>query len=267
MIKYGIMKSAVFFDIDGTIWDFRGYMPDSVRDAMEKLRQNGHMTFLCTGRSRGNIYEERLLALPLTGIVAACGNHIEKDGEMLYENLLTWDHLREIMDVLRKAKMPFIVEGPVDHWMNTEDFPNDWYVGNLWKSLGDHALRLDEIAEGGRFSKLSASIPEDADLAYAEEALSSTMDFINHGNQVVEIIPKGSGKDEGIRRTCELLDIPREATYAVGDSSNDLGMLRYAAHGICMGNGTAEAKQAAEYVTADLKDDGLYKAMEHYGLI
>ena len=34
--------------------------------------------------------------------------------------------------------------------------------------------------EGGRFSKLSASIPEDAGLAYAEEALSSTMDFINH---------------------------------------------------------------------------------------
>ncbi|MBQ4416123.1 MAG: HAD hydrolase family protein, partial [Butyrivibrio sp.] len=81
------------------------------------------------------------------------------------------------------------------------------------------------------------------------------------------IIPKGSGKDEGIRRTCELLDIPHEATYAVGDSSNDLGMLRYAAHGICMGNGTAEAKEAAEYVTAALKDDGLYKAMEHYGLI
>jgi hypothetical protein len=48
---------------------------------------------------------------------------------------------------------------------------------------------------------------------------------------------------------------------------NDLDMLDFAGHGIAMGNGTAPAKEAAEYVTTDIHDDGIRRAMEHYGLI
>ena len=260
-------KHAIFFDIDGTIWDFRQNMPESVPDTMRRLRENGHLTFLCSGRSRGNIVDERLHALPLTGIVAACGNHIEADGNILYERLLTWDELSHIMEVLRRARMPFIVEGPVYHWMNLADFPNDWYVSTLWEALGDYALPLDSIDKNGRFSKVSASIPDESDYDLAVRELSGTMDFLNHGNRVCEIIFKGSGKEEGIRRVCELFDVPLENTYAVGDGANDIGMLQYAAHGICMGNGTDGAKEAADYVTADLHDDGLKKAMAHFGLI
>lgn len=260
-------KSAIFFDIDGTIWDFRQKMPESVPDLMRRLKENGHLAFLCSGRSRGNILDERLHALPLTGIVAACGNHIEADGKVLYERLLSFEELEHIMEVLRRARMPFIVEGPVDHWMNPEDFPDDWYVSNLFNALGEHARTLDELGPDGRFSKVSASIPQDADYDLAVRELSDTMEFLNHGNRVCEIILKGSGKEEGIRRVCELFDVRHENTYAVGDGANDIGMLAFAAHGICMGNGTDGAKNAADFVTADIHEDGLLKAMEHYGLV
>ena len=48
---------------------------------------------------------------------------------------------------------------------------------------------------------------------------------------------------------------------------NDLDMLRYVAHGVAMGNGTKEAKEAADYVTTELKDDGIYQGLLYYGLI
>ena len=50
-----------------------------------------------------------------------------------------------------------------------------------------------------------------------------------------------------------------------GDSTNDLPMFQTAAHSVCMGSGMEEAKQAAEYVTAPLLEDGVEKAMKHYG--
>lgn len=63
------------------------------------------------------------------------------------------------------------------------------------------------------------------------------------------------------------LDIPQSETLAIGDSTNDLPMFQTAAHSVCMGSGMEEAKQAAEYVTAPLLEDGVEKAMKHYGLI
>ena len=54
---------------------------------------------------------------------------------------------------------------------------------------------------------------------------------------------------------------------ALGDSGNDIPMLRAADIGICMGNGTDAAKDAADYVTSAITDDGLYHAFEHFGLI
>ena len=49
------MKKAVFFDIDGTLWDFKMNIPESTKKALKELRKNGYYAFLCSGRSRSNI--------------------------------------------------------------------------------------------------------------------------------------------------------------------------------------------------------------------
>ena len=84
---------------------------------------------------------------------------------------------------------------------------------------------------------------------------------------MVEGVPKGYSKATVIQAVCEKLGIDREDTYAFGDSVNDLDMLKYAAYGIAMGNGTPEAKAAADYVTDDLLEDGIYNACAHFALI
>lgn len=38
---------------------------------------------------RSNINDKRLLGIGFDGIVAACGNHVEMDGKVLYENILS----------------------------------------------------------------------------------------------------------------------------------------------------------------------------------
>ena len=55
--------------------------------------------------------------------------------------------------------------------------------------------------------------------------------------------------------------------YAFGDSSNDLDMIKAAGHGVIMGHHDPVLEPYAEYITDTVENDGLYKAMEHYGLI
>ena len=254
-------------DIDHTIWDSQRVIPDSVPEAFARLQKNGHLVFLNSGRARGHIYDERLLALPMKGIVAACGTHIEADGELLYARYLPWETLQKALALLREESMPYILEGREYHWMNIEDFAGDAYVERLYREMREKVRRLETLQEGDEVNKFSAAATANTDIERIRRELDADFRLLFHNETVAEFIAKDSGKAKGMERVCELFDIPKEQTYAIGDSVNDLDMLEYAAHGICMGNGSEVAKAAAEYVTDALHEDGLYKAMEHYGLI
>ena len=59
----------------------------------------------------------------------------------------------------------------------------------------------------------------------------------------------------------------REDTIAFGDAKVDIPMFEYCAYSVCMGSGTEDAKAAADYVTAGVDEDGLYKAFEYLQLL
>lgn len=52
-----------------------------------------------------------------------------------------------------------------------------------------------------------------------------------------------------------------------GDGGNDISMLRHAAIGVAMGQVKEDVKAAADYVTAPIDEDGISKAMKHFGII
>ena len=54
---------------------------------------------------------------------------------------------------------------------------------------------------------------------------------------------------------------------AFGDSMNDYEIIQAVGTGIAMGNADQRLKAVADYVTADIGDDGIYKACVHLGLI
>ena len=70
-----------------------------------------------------------------------------------------------------------------------------------------------------------------------------------------------------MRELLKHLGIPKEQTLAIGDSTNDIPMFEVAEHTVCMGNGMEELKDRAEYITASVLEDGIEKALRHYGLI
>lgn len=66
-------KKIVFLDVDGTLCDDAGNVPESARQAITAAHKKGHEFFLCTGRSKAEITED-VLALPLSGMIGACSS-------------------------------------------------------------------------------------------------------------------------------------------------------------------------------------------------
>ena len=261
------MPGIIFFDIDGTIWDSKMQIPQSTKEAFSLLRQSGHKTFLCSGRARGNILSEELFNLGVDGVIAACGNHIEMDGKILYERILPGETVKRVIEILRRCHMPVVLEGPKNHWIDEKGFEDDPYFDYLYMQMGKTALPLKEYSDDILINKFSADIIADTDYETVKKELGDEFDLLEHDGNVVEFIPKGTSKATGIDWLCNYLKIEHYKTYAIGDSINDLQMLESVAHGIAMGNGTKVAQEAAEYVTTDIHNDGIYNAMKHYGLI
>ncbi|MBP5464948.1 MAG: HAD hydrolase family protein, partial [Treponema sp.] len=86
-------------------------------------------------------------------------------------------------------------------------------------------------------------------------------------NEMAEITKLGASKANGCRFMLERHGLPPEDSYAFGDTGGDVSMLRYCGIGVAMGNGTDEAKASADYVTGTVREDGLAKAFEKFGLV
>ncbi|SFO24971.1 hypothetical protein SAMN04487831_11428 [Pseudobutyrivibrio sp. UC1225] len=264
------MKSAVFFDIDGTIWNYDKFIPESTKVAIKKLRENGHLAFICSGRARAFINEPALLALGFDGIVCSCGCHIEIDGKIIYQKIIDTDVVKDTLEMIRSYGFRPILEGPKNIYMDDDEFGFDDPFGNvLRRDVGENLVPVGGDYYGDWvINKMSCATEVEADKRLeCFDKLSCHYQVIEHSDEICELVPVGHNKATGMIKACELVGIDLANTYAIGDSENDLDMLQAAHVGIAMGNGTDRAKEAADYVTTDFDKDGIYNALKHFGLI
>lgn len=260
------MKRAVFFDIDGTLWDSTNRIPESTVTAIRGLRAQGDYAFLCSGRARAYIQSRELFDIGFDGVLAGCGTYVEIDGEVIYEKRIERELAVYTVETVRKYGFRPILEGPEFLYMDVADFAHEPYGKKVMRELGDHLVGISEHYGEWEINKLSCAT-DHADREGGFAALADYYTYLIHNEDVVELVPKGHTKATGIAKVCEYLGVDQKDTFAVGDSVNDLEMLTYAGTGIAMGNADMRAKQAADYVTRDLYDDGIYHAMLHFGLI
>lgn len=260
------MSKAVFFDIDGTLWDIDNTIPQSTVTAIRRLRENGYYAFICSGRARAYITNPDLFAVGFDGVVAGCGTHVELDGNVVYEKLIGRELAVHTVETVRSYGFRPILEGPEYLYMDRSEFSHEPYGQKLMRELDKRLAGISDHYGSWVINKLSCAT-DHADREGCFAALAEHYNYLVHNSAVAEFVPKGHSKATGMQKVCEALGITRADTFAVGDSVNDLEMLEYAGVGIAMGSGSKEAKEAADYVTLGLHEDGIYHALLHFGLI
>lgn len=81
---------------------------------------------------------------------------------------------------------------------------------------------------------------------------------------VIDITPFGIDKATALSKAAEMLGLSREETIAVGDSANDVPMIRAAGLGVCMKNGVPEALAAADWIAPSNNESGVARVIETY---
>lgn len=249
-------KRAVFIDIDGTLVDGSSPVPSSRNlAAMAAAQAAGHLICLCTGRSLRCMQREVLSAFPYDGIVGGGGSYVSLGGQVLRNLTLPAAVLRRTAALFLAGSRPCVFEGTEEMFHIHPVFYQqpDWLeiTGERDFDTKYAGRPVNKLTIGGVLS------PEEV------RCLSVDFEVIQH-DHYAEALPKGCCKSEGMRILLEAAHLTPESAVALGDSANDLGMLRFAGLGIAMGNASPEVQAAADAVTASADDDGVAEAIYRF---
>ena len=112
-------KKAVFFDIDGTLWNEKNEIPPSAIKAIRRLREKGNLAFLCSGRCRAHIRSRELLGIGFDGIVSGCGTMIEYAGEtVFYKRIENENDKCKYISIDNLIKLSHIFNKKLDDFIN-----------------------------------------------------------------------------------------------------------------------------------------------------
>ena len=259
---------VVFFDIDGTVIDNETQViPESAIRAIGRLKANGHIPVVNTGRPYGHV-DPRLWDMPFSGWICSCGLELRMEGKWLKKHTPDPKLCRFVFDMVRSCGMQATMEHSEGLLLDGEYsvHPSITREVGMMHTKGVWVRDISEMEEPV-FDKAVIYDWPGCDRQRFLAAMEPYYTCILRENTMIEMVPLGNSKALGMVEFLNLLNLPQEDTMAIGDSTNDLPMFQVAKHTVCMGGGMEELASQAEYVTASVMDDGIEKALEHFGLI
>lgn len=237
-------------------------MPDSTLEALKKLKENGIKLFVATGRPPNNI-EGITKCFDFDGYLTSNGQYCYNDQEVIYEKYISKEDLKNIAPYIMDNNVPVLF---ADVKQNYSNIYNPCFDEKAEKvNQNKYPVKsIEEIVENN-ILQVIAYIKEEEDEAFLK--MMNNSKSARWTSKFVDIIPKDGGKNIGIDQMIKYYNINIDEVMAFGDSNNDIDMLRHVGVGIAMGNGNDAVKEASDYVTDDINNDGLYKALEYFKLI
>lgn len=88
----------------------------------------------------------------------------------------------------------------------------------------------------------------------------SMFSFVHSDRQFCEILNPKADKGTGLQRLGEILHVPKEKIFAIGDYYNDIPMLRAAGTGIAVQNAPEDVKKEADVILSETCDQSAVAA-------
>jgi Cof subfamily protein (haloacid dehalogenase superfamily) len=275
-------RKAVFLDVDGTLIDDYGQVPESAARAVREARTNGHLVFLCTGRSMVEL-TPGVLEVGFDGFVVASGAYVQVGSDVLLHTTLTQAAIHHVADYFdangggyyfqshdrvyasTKARdlLRFIVDSHVaaDPAFDDVDHGLQAYVETITVDRDPYAVPITKAIYFDAVAPIEELRAEFSDF---EIVPSSVTVF---GTSAGEMMIPGVHKATGIDVLLAHVGIDLADTIAIGDSYNDLEMLEHVAIGIAMGNAPQAVIDIADEVTPSTTEDGIHLAFLRHGLV
>jgi Cof subfamily protein (haloacid dehalogenase superfamily) len=283
------MIKLLALDLDGTLLDSKGKIPDANLKAIRRAEDKGVLVTIATGRRFRDARPVGLqleLNAPLithNGALLKYAQTLETVAVSLLEN----ETVKEILRVGREFGADALLscdphgKGTLLYdTISAENVPLQKYI--VWsKHLhGDeaeeavlHVPHLENVLDETQTVHVSFS-GKCAPMAHLEMILQSELDgsamilttvYPRLDFTLIDILPPDASKGIGLEKLAKIENLTHENVMVVGDNFNDLQMLEFAGTPVVMGNAAPALLEREEFHTTLSNDEnGVAAAIERF---
>lgn len=276
------MGKIVFIDVDGTLVNYSGHIPESAVTAVQQAREAGHLVIPVTGRSKSEGFRE-IAGIGIDGFIGGNGSYVELNDSVIFEQTLSLAECSAVVDWLNDRGIDFYLEANSGLYGST-NFADGALPAiraySAGKGMGDvaalttNSIFPDMIYDADLYrddvNKISFVLRDYQDFLAAKVAFphlkagtwggrGSSALFGDFGVADID-------KANAIGILLNHIGADRADTIAIGDAAVDIPMMEYCGQAVAMGNSPDEVKAIADYITTDVDRDGLANAFQYLEL-
>lgn len=271
----------IALDLDGTLFNCEGKITEETKKEIKRATDKGVHVVISTGRPYNGVPFDQIKGLGINYAITTNGSAIYyiPENKCIYENCMDFEIIEPIL--------PFLLEKRIhiDTYIDGEGFTPTYCRENLHKlnvipSLKEYILAtrtptddlIGYIKNSGKkvqkatlnFYPLPDGTPEHREEVRAFLSTNPSIECVCGGFNNLEFTKAGVTKGEALRHLASLLSLSIEETMAIGDTENDLSILKAAGIGVAMGNAPSDIQAISDYVTDTNEKDGVGKAIAHF---
>ena len=262
----------VICDIDGTlIPSGKDDISDNLKKAFQQLEEKGIHLLVATGRHFKFTQPKLFESLHNEYIITINGSCLNKmNGDIVTYFTIDEDTLWKIVDVCVKYDigMGLKFKDNIVTYHNHEKFVTNYLPGNVeWqKRITNNCDKKDYHLEHG----LPCGIFFIGDEKVVEELFHGRIDNVIVARSIkdgFDVFLEDVNKSTGVEEYLKLTGLSWDDAIAFGDAGNDVAMLKKAKIGVTFETSKDFVKDACDYITCPCEEDGVYKALQHFGIV
>ena len=263
-LRYKAKKiKIIFFDIDDTLRNSKtGFVPSTIPTAFKQLRDKGILTGIATGRGIFGVVPE-IKALKPDFFVTLNGAYIEdKKGNVIYSNKIAKDKVEEYITWTKEVGIDYGLVGSHAAKLSRRTEMISQAIDPIYPDLevDPDFYQKEDIYQMWTFE-------EQGDDLVLPDTLASTLRMVRWHEHSSDVVPISGSKAAGVAKVVDQLGLKPENVMVFGDGLNDLELFDYAGISVAMGVSHDKIKEKADYITKTLEEDGIFDALEGFGMV
>lgn len=263
-LRYKAKKiKVIFFDIDDTLRNSKtGFIPTAIPTVFQQLREKGVLTGIATGRGIFGVVPE-IRELKPDFFVTLNGAYIEdKKGNVIESNKIAKDKVESYIAWTKEVGIEYGLVGSHTAKLSTRTELISEAIDPIYPDLDvdPDFYEKEDIYQMWTFE-------DQGDDLTLPESLASTLRMVRWHEHSSDVVPISGSKAAGVAKVVEHLGFKPENVMVFGDGLNDLELFDYAGISVAMGISHDEIKEKADYITKTLEEDGIFDALEGFGMV